>query len=286
MAWHFDESANGLANQFVTLGDNAALTFPDGDWSIVGWLKLDDNAGSDFQYFLSWGSFDANPSINVFIIEGAAGVDPNKLKVVADDADGDGWPDDGSALVSNGTPGTSTLWQHIAFVNNSDTLYLYINGSEDVNVGASGTFNDINVAGSFYLGCRSDRQAARAFGGSMAEWGKWDRALSVDEIVGQFKGHIPEFYPKDLKWYLPMLRPYVEKRVPLTVTNSSSTVVAHPRIIQPSGIWTPSGVATGNGKVTTIIMSKLIIPALYLKQGKHTRRDFLKNTFLASMGIK
>jgi len=43
-------------------------------------------------------------------------------------------------------------------------------------------------------------------------------------------------------------------------------------------------VAPSKGQV--IIISKLLIPFLYLKQGKVKRRDFLKNTFLTLMGIR
>ena len=73
MAWHFDE-----VNDYVTLGDDAALTLPDGDWSLGGLVKLTDNTGSLYQYFLSWGSFAAAPSINIFFREASAS-DPNGL---------------------------------------------------------------------------------------------------------------------------------------------------------------------------------------------------------------
>ena len=84
MAWHFDETSG----HHVLLGDNAALTLPDGDWTIAGWIYLDDNAGNFFQYFLSWGAVSASPSLNWFVDE-TGEANANKLKVIAYDAGGD-----------------------------------------------------------------------------------------------------------------------------------------------------------------------------------------------------
>jgi hypothetical protein len=67
----------------------------------------------------------------------------------------------------------------------------------------------------------------------MAEWAKWDRALTSDEIDALAKGFAPEFFKDSLAWYVPMIREYDERMVPLTVTNNSSTVTDHPPIIYP-----------------------------------------------------
>lgn len=45
-------------------------------------------------------------------------------------------------------------------------------------------------------------------------------------------------------------------------------------------------VAAPSGQVITIIMSKLLFPFFWLKQGKRKRRDFLKNSLLAMIGIR
>jgi len=47
----FDE-----VNDRIGVSDDASLTFPNGDWSYSTWVNLDDNSGSNFQYFTSWGT--------------------------------------------------------------------------------------------------------------------------------------------------------------------------------------------------------------------------------------
>ena len=72
MAWYFDESD---ATQYVTVADNAALTLPSGGWTIGAWVALvDGNAGSAYKYWLSWGSFEADPSVNIYVTEATADV--------------------------------------------------------------------------------------------------------------------------------------------------------------------------------------------------------------------
>jgi hypothetical protein len=77
----------------------------------------------------------------------------------------------------------------------------------------------------------------------MAEWAKWDRALIDTERAALALGFSPLFFPRELKWYLPMVRPYVELKEGLTVTNDGSTIGAHPPIIYPPGLPTNYRVA-------------------------------------------
>jgi len=227
MAWSFDETDDDV--QFT---DNAALTLPDGDWTIAGWIKLDDNAGVKYQYFLSWGTVDANPNLNwMFREHNCDAGDVDKLSCSCLDADGDG----GATIfiISAGTPGTSTVWQHLILQRSGDDITQYVNNVAD------GTVNDaamdaVNVAGNLFLGSRSDQDADRRFGGDMAEWAKWDRALNASERAGLVKRYSPLFYP-GWKWYVPMIRAYQELIVPLTVTNDGSIAAPHPPIIYPFG---------------------------------------------------
>ena len=52
------------------------------------------------------------------------------------------------------------------------------------------------------------------------------------------------------------------------------------------GASQPTAPAPSGGQVISIIMSKLLFPAFWLKQGENNRRDFLKNSFLSVIGIK
>ncbi len=240
MAWHFDETSG----HHVLLGDNAALTLPDGDWTIAGWIYLDDNAGNFFQYFLSWGAVSASPSLNWFVDE-TGEANANKLKVIAYDAGGDNYE-----FASPGTPivGATAKWLHFILVHSGNTLLQYIDNVLDASE-VDAAVGAIDVGASMYLGMREDNNADRRFGGSMAEWAKWDRALNAGERGALVAGYSPMFFPTP-KWYVPMIRSYQELAVPLTVTNNNSTVIAHPRIIRPAmpmlGLHIAAAPAAGN----------------------------------------
>ena len=223
MAWHFDE-----ANDDVQLTDHAALTLPDGDWTVAGLVKLDDNAGVSRQGVLCWGTLSAAPSMNVLFIEEDAAGDANKILVQTEDADADGM-----AFYSSTTPGTSRVWQHIALVRSGTTLTLYVDG---VSVGSQvdATYNAVNVAENLYFGSRSTGD--QRLGGDLAEWCKWNRALDIDELAGLAKLYSPLFYPGRV-WHLEMIRPYQELVVPLTVTNNGSIAAPHPPVIYPFRLW-------------------------------------------------
>ena len=222
MAWSFDES-----NDDVQITDDPVLTLPDGSWAIAGWLKLDNNTGTLFQYFLSWGGASASPSINLLFNEASAASNPNELRFLIADSGGDQ-----ANGTSTGTPGTSTAWQHIIVQRSVSTYTQYVDGSADgstVNAGVDA----INVGTALYFGARSDEDADRRFGGDMAEWAKWDRALIDTERAALASGFSPLFFPRELKWYVPMVRPYVELKEGLTVTNDGSAIGVHPAIIYP-----------------------------------------------------
>ncbi len=220
MAWSFDESSG----QHITVGDNAVLTFPDGDWSLGGWVKLDDNAGSAFQYFFSWGIVNSQSSLNWLYHESGA-VGPGELQALMGD-------DDTTLLdvQSTGAPAT-TDWQHVLLVRSGlGTIRQYINGVED-GVDTSSAFDAINGSSLLYLGMRGDNDADRRLGGAMAEWAKWDRTLFIAERNALAAGWSPSFFKP--AWHIPMIRPYQEVNNALTVTNNSSTVSAHPPMIYP-----------------------------------------------------
>ena len=234
MAWDFEDANPGG----VSLADNTALTLPAGDWSLGGLVKLESNAGSDHQYFLSWGVHSANPSINFFFTEtGEGSANADELRVWIEDANADTY-----SINTTSEPGTSTLWQYLMLIHSGDFLYLYVN---DVQVGSDENANvgEINLGDNLFLGIRLDDDADRRLDGSMAEWAKWDRALDAGERAALVAGYAPSFFPNSLKWYVPMLRTYTERIVPIAVTNTDSTVVSHPRIIYPKGLLVPVGTA-------------------------------------------
>lgn len=230
MAWHFNETPS----QYVTVGDDAAMTLPDGDWSLGGWVKFDDNAGSVGQYFLSHDTIHTANSINLYSYEASysdASV-RNKLTAAILDAGGDYYSNkSGYHCVTSSTPASSTAWQHVLLVRSGSTLTWYINGAA-AGSATNATVNSIDPSGSLHFGTRQDLNTDRCYGGALAAWGKWDRALSSDERSGLAAKKSPLWYPADLVWHLSM-EDYTEAMVPLTVTNHGSTLVAGPGILPP-----------------------------------------------------
>jgi|GEM_PF-3679066 len=84
-----------------------------------------------------------------------------------------------------------------------------------------------------WLGGRSDGEAGRFYAGDLAEWAKWDRALSTIEIAALAVGYSPSFFSQDLKWHLPMDDGLCRQTCnELAVSNYGATSSDHPRIIR------------------------------------------------------
>ncbi len=217
MAWSFDET-----NDDVQLTDNAALTLPDADWSLGGLIKLDDNVGSFYQYFISWNVFATNDSIHIYFHE-ASEPEPNFIHLNIHDSDGTAF------AIKGGTPGTSTSWQHVMVVRSGDDFTLYV---DNVSIGTFNQplFNAVNSTATFYIGSRNG-DADRFTGADMAEWAKWDSALSSGDRADLTNLHRPNSISAQPVWYCSMVNTYTESIVPLTVTNNGSVEGTHPQMI-------------------------------------------------------
>jgi hypothetical protein len=191
MALHFNET-----DQYLTIGDDDVLTLPDGDWTIACWVKLDDNVGSLYQYFLSWGTWSATPSLNWYFIEHSVGGVGDELKFSVEDNDG--------TLVeatSSGEPGTSTDWQHLLMSRSGNTVTQYINGVANGDV-TNAAFDAVNRSDAMNIGRRVDN--TRFFGGALEWLAKWDRALPEAERNALAAGASAFRFPDELSWVAPM----------------------------------------------------------------------------------
>lgn len=217
-AWHWDEDAS----HHVLIGDDPALTLPDGNFSMGGWIKLDDNNGDGYQYFIDW-NFGNLPRTEWLFGEDGVGLNDGEFLIRVRDAG-----DDEAECVTTGSPAESTEWQHIMLIRRGAGVFtFYVNGVQD-GTETDDTVDAVDAAANVYFGRRSDGAADRAFGGSMAEWAKWDRALDAGEHYALVAGFSPRLMPLELKWYMPMVRDYQELMVPLVLTNVGSTVSNHP----------------------------------------------------------
>ena len=225
MAWAFD----GETETYVSIADNTALTFPDSDWSLGGWVKFGTQT-DNYPYLIGWGSYGVTPSFNWLRWIGS-----NDLYIRL-------WDDDGSTISFNstGNPVLNTAWQYVILIRSGTTVTQYINGAVDGSE-SNPNFDGVDVSGSLRFGIRGNVPANYSLVGSMAEGAKWDRALGVGEIAALVNGVRPWMFVDSLKWYVPMAtggpggcyQDWGPNR--LTVTNNGSTHANHP----PTSLWTP-----------------------------------------------
>ena len=245
MARKFDEVDDAL-----TLADHSALTLPNGNWTVSVWVKLDDNDGVYYQYFISWGGLYANPSFNWYFYEDGHGSEPDELRVYLNSS---------LILTSSGSPGTSRTWQHLALVRSGTTVTQYVNGSAD---GSGSHSAAVDVADTFYIGQREDGSAGRYYGGHLAELAKWDRALSTGEIAALAGGMPASRIGGQLKIYIPMFgASSPEPNYAGTAVNaalvSTPTHSSHPPVAPMFGFDTHAGlyVPAAGGAVPVMMES-------------------------------
>jgi hypothetical protein len=225
MAWLFD----GI-DDYATIAPDAALAMGEGDWTLAGWVRVTSNAGSAYMYFLSWNALSAVNSCNWYFNEmGIA--DANKLRFFIRDSEGNL-----AEGMSSGTPGASDAWQHLLLRRSGGSIAQFVNGAAD-GAGYTGPFAKVESDQTLHLGGRNDLDPNRFFNGAMAEWAKWDRALSAGEIAALVSGAAPGNIPTGLAWHLPMLD-YRPRIAGLTIANHGGTLVDHPpeivRLVQYS----------------------------------------------------
>ena len=247
MAILFDE-----VNDYYSIPDNAVLTLPNGDWCIGLWLKVDDNTGTNFQYFLSNnGTLGGSTSLNFYIYEDSA-------------SPGTGDPGDyianiaGNSLVSSSSYGADGVWRLWIFQRTPSLLEWWscaagagavLEDSVAIPITSIDSWNPLNV------GRRQDGNADRYYGGQLAELFKGDFSLSQSEIEAIASGWPPFALGKTLDVYLPMQTAAATLQdwfSGLTATrNDAPTTVEHPPVK-----WWPQmigGVAATGASITALL---------------------------------
>ena len=222
MAWQFDGQ-----DDYAALADAPALTFPEGPWTLGGALLQIDNAGSGTQFLCSWGNLLETSSFNWWINE----IDSSYSRQLSfrhvDDDDMD------TVQVNSGTKTLSCgVWHHVLLRRSGNVFTQYLDGVAAGSTTRNG-FYTINRSDTLFFGSRADLNATRFFPGIMAEWAKWDRALSAGEIAALAAGKTPDWFAKNLAWYVSMRDKPVEfvRRIPVKVIGVKA--VNHPRFLQP-----------------------------------------------------
>jgi len=214
MALLFD----GIDDSLV-LADHAALALG-AAWTIGGWVRRQSTNWHGELW--RWGS--GSPSTYARVIESDAATSPGTLYASFSDS-----VPVTRGLGSGGVRVDDGLWHHLAWTRDASYICCWIDG---VNVNTNGTagLGTIDPAASFYLGASI---TSNWFRDRLAEWAKWDRTLPQAEIQALAAGKSPGFYLESLAWYLPMRAGAAETIVPLSVTNNSSGLAAHPAAADP-----------------------------------------------------
>jgi len=228
MAWIFDG-----VNDYVTLGDDAALDFPEAGWALGFWIKQTDFSGSSVQYVCSWlsATTGTNPSFNVQVGEASFGGGLNNdIGVFASDGDTD---DNIANTGSSNLFDSNTAWTHLLVQNEgSGLIRWYLNGAL-AGQHNTATLGAISGTGTFAIG--ASITPSLYLDAELCEMAKWNRSLNSTEMAGLTFGYSPLFYREDLQWYLPMHAGIYEEKIQgLTVTNNGSSTATHPtNIINP-----------------------------------------------------
>lgn len=213
-AWLFDSTTD-----YVFLADNATLTLPNGDWTIAGWVKLTSTSASLDIYPLRHDRVSGD-GYEIIITSNGSATDEASFLVQSDNGTFISATSTSSPFLSN------TDWTHFVLQRSVNTVTLYVNGTS-VASASHASLDAVNSDENLYLGNRDN--ADRNLNGSLAEWAKWDRALSSDERAALAEGFSPNCFP-GFQWYAPMIVSYQELVQDLTVTNNGTVSAPHQRL--------------------------------------------------------
>ena len=208
-------SFNGTS-AYLSVTDNDAITCPNGDWSIAGWIKPAALPLGSPEFFYCAGNYGVPSFLSIHI-----GTASNTITVLAFSDDfAFKYLNHADAEVTEGT------WHHILVRNDGDDFQLYTDGVQRANNNTA--WGSINPYLPLLFGNNSQLLEQSFFNGDLAEWAKWDSALTVPQIAQLVDGESPLAVGSPA-WYIPMQGDdYAGKVVPLSVTNSGTTDSAHP----------------------------------------------------------
>lgn len=209
MSLYWQDNADQIA-----LANGSYLTFPDGDWTLMGWINMNNGNPGTVSYFVfSTSLWLGSPSFNIAIVGESHATIPNVMFAGIEDSSGNNIQvfqqsgDDLAGLIDG--------WFHIAYVRDGDTMRQFIRGVEEnsgtnASLGATTTSNGADIGNYNWVNT--------PFRGRMGEMAFFNnRRLSDEEIVAASKGYSPLFFGTPT-WYLPMWRTAQELIVPISTT--------------------------------------------------------------------
>lgn len=246
MARLFDDGST----ETLTVESPAITAYPLG---MAGWANVNDDA---VNHVLGWvGNKDEGDEWTSLFLTGGS-------KTVTAFSHGYGF---GSEQANSSTSWSANNWIHCAGVwLGVAERHAYLDGGNkgsDTNAVDAMVNHDRTT-----IGWAGDNSPGGYVSGSLAEIGMWDLTdWGVDAaaqevafekaIVAMAKGYSPLFFPLGLVAYWPLVSGINDRVGGFNMTANGTVKSAHPRIIYPSKIWTPSGEAAvppvGNAGIMT-----------------------------------
>lgn len=182
-------------DSYYVISDSADLTFQDGDCNAGILVRVDDNAGTAYQYVLSNNAYAVNNSFNLFLAESSEASNPDHWQCNVEDGDGT----NPGSLTSLSAPGPSSKWILIIYQRDTsadagEELQLWFcEEKQDPTleaVASDASFGSIN-GGDWNIGRRRGGTSTRYYGGHAAWFFKGDFAWTEDEIRAMGAGVTP-----------------------------------------------------------------------------------------------
>ena len=220
------------STSYIALTDHEALSFGtdddnDGPFAFSFWIRYIASTVGGSQFVCGWGAWSATPSFNIITYD-SAGPYPGRLQIGIEGGNGSN-----CALMTDTTM-SDGAWHHVALVFDGTTLRAYVDGVLEPTTATQATLDRVDVAEPFYLGVRS-LLYSHLKTVHMAEWAKWDVALSTEQITALANGVRPTEIGTRPAWYLPMLAGLEEEIAALVATNNGTTISEHPPKIVSAG---------------------------------------------------
>lgn len=242
-----DESA-----AYYTISDHADLTLPDSEWCYGVWLKVDDNSGSLYQYFLSNDTAAATNSINCYLNETSDQVTMTLDSNTAQDSL--------TTTTTYGADGLLRLWVFQRNASDEWQIITCVAGAAAVDEGTLAVkvgMTTINSANDLNILRRQDANVDRYYGETLGHLFKGNFSLSVDEVTAIASGVPPWILGKTLQMYVPFRQNDSTCRDIIgshhaTKNGSPTTETIEPPLDWGRVISMPVAVASGNAPTGNI----------------------------------
>jgi hypothetical protein len=176
-----------------TIPNSASLAFPSGDWSFGMWLKIEQNAGSAYQYLLSANATGVGSQFLWRLGEASSAAgDANAFIWQAEDGDGTTFSHVSSPQTAlfNGIPFL------LIFQKSGTTAHIYAcqeDGTASlIGSGSATAFGAGAAPGAWYVGARSNLDTTRFYAEHFGELWFANRALSLAEVTTLGSGTAPD----------------------------------------------------------------------------------------------